>query len=216
MKAKTSLTQPSRYPKRMDYSEETINAILDEGLFCHVSFTIDGQPFLLPTGYSRIGKTLYLHGSVGSHFFMQMAKGIPVCVAVTLLDALVLARSVFNHSVNYRSVIGFGKTRLVENEEEKWLAAKSFTEHMVPGRWDDARQPTASEMKKTMFIAVELEEMSAKLRTHGVGDDPEDLDLDVWAGLLPLPIKAQPLQAAEDLKTEVPIPEYLQNYWRGK
>jgi uncharacterized protein len=214
MRTKQSRIEPSRYPKRMDNSEETIDAIFDEGLFCHIAYKMGDQPFLLPTGYARVGRTLYLHGSVGSHFFMNMAKGIPVCVAVTLLDSLVLARSVFNHSVNYRSVIGFGKTRLVEDEAEKWLAAERFTEHMVPGRWNDARQPTASEMKKTMFIAIDLEEVSAKKRDHGVGDDPEDMDLDVWAGLLPLPITAQAPQAAEDLKPGVALPGYLQAYRR--
>jgi uncharacterized protein len=143
---------------------------------------------------------------------MQMAKGIPVCIAVTHIDALVLARSVFNHSVNYRSVIAFGTTRLVEDDAEKWLAAERFTEHMIPGRWDDARQPKPNEMKKTMFIAVEIEDMTAKSRTHGVGDDEEDMNLDVWAGLIPLKLTPQYPLVDEALKEGVAMPDYVKEY----
>lgn len=215
MKTKTSRTEGSRYfPKRYDSDPATRNAILDEGLVCHVGFNIDNQPFIIPTGYCRVDNTLYLHGSVGSHFFMQMARGIPVCVTVTLLDGLVLARSVFNHSMNYRSVVAFGKTRLVDTDEERWLAAERFTEHVVPGRWADARQPSASDMKKTMFVAVEIEEASVKFRAHGVGDDPEDMGLEVWAGVLPL--RLQPLAPVSD-ETGVQglsLPDYLVDYRR--
>ena len=135
MKTKTSRTEGSRYyPKRYDADPATRDAILDEALVCHVAFNIDGQPFMIPTGYCRVDNTLYLHGSVGSHFFMQMAKGIPVCVSVTLLDGLVLARSVFNHSMNYRSVVAFGKTRLVATDDERWLAAADIAGHVQ--LWD--------------------------------------------------------------------------------
>ncbi len=213
MKEKSRAT-PSRYPKRFDSDPSVAHAILDEGLFCHVSYHVDNQPFILPTGYCRVDNTLYLHGSVGSHFFMQMAKGIPVCIAVTHIDALVLARSVFNHSVNYRSVIAFGTTRLVEDDAEKWLAAERFTEHMIPGRWDDARQPTAKEMQKTIFIAVEIEDMTAKLRTTGVADDQEDMDLDVWAGLIPLKLAPQYPQSDDVLKAGIEMPDYVKNYTR--
>lgn len=213
MKNKTRIT-PSRYPKRFDNDPSVIHAILDEGLFCHVSFMIDGQPFLLPTGYCRVDDTLYLHGSVGSHFFMQMAKGIPVCVAVTHIDALVLARSVFNHSMNYRSVVAFGTTRLVEEDSEKWLAAERFTEHIIPNRWNDARQPTEKDMKKTMFIAIEIEEASAKIRSHGVIDDEQDMDADVWAGLIPLKLIPQYPEADEALKAGIEMPDYVKNYKR--
>ena len=212
MKPKISRTQPSRYPKRFDNDPSVIEAIFDEALVCHVSFTLDNQPFILPTGFCRVEKTLYLHGSVGSHFFMQMAKNIPVCVAVTHVDALVLARSVFNHSVNYRSVVAFGKTRLVTDEKEAWLAAKTFTEHIIPGRWEDARQPTEKEMKKTMFIAVDIEEMSAKMRTHGVGDDKEDMDLPVWAGLIPLKLTPQYLEQDAVQNKEIEAPNYVKNF----
>ena len=213
MKEKTRIT-PSRYPKRFDNDLPVVHAILDEALLCHVSFTIDNQPFILPTGFCRVDDTLYLHGSVGSHFFREMAKGIPVCIAVTHIDALVLARSVFNHSVNYRSVVAFGTTRKVENKAEEWLAAERFTEHMIPGRWDDARQPSPSDMKKTMFIAVTIEEVSAKMRTHGVVDDAEDMNLDVWAGLIPLKLTPQYPQSDDVLKAGIEVPDYVKNYTR--
>ncbi len=217
MKAKTSRTQGSRYyPKRYDSNPESRDAILDEGLVCHVAFTLEGQPFIIPTGYCRLDNVLYLHGSVGSHFFMQMAKGIPVCVTVTLLDGLVMARSVFNHSMNYRSVVAFGKTRHVTDPDEAWLAAERFTEHVMPGRWDEARQPTPNEMKKTMFIAVEIEEASVKFRAHGVGDDEEDMGLDVWAGVLPLQLQPQPPQTDETGKPGLPLPDYIRQYTRTR
>lgn len=216
MKTKNSRTEGSRYyPKRYDFDPASRDRILDEGLVCHVSFVVDQQPFIIPTSYCRVGNTLYLHGSVGSHFFMQMAKGIPVCVAVTHVDGLVLARSVFHHSMNYRSVVAFGKTRLVESEEERWLAAEKFTEHVIPGRWAEARQPTKSELKKTMFIAVEMEEASVKFRAHGVVDDDEDLGMEVWAGVLPLQLTPQMPEADEAGVKGVPLPEYVEHYRRG-
>ena len=216
MKTKNARTEGSRYyPKRYDFNETTRDAILDEGLVCHVSFILDNQPFVLPTGYCRIENTLYLHGSVGSHFFMQMAKGIPVSIAVTLLDGLVLARSVFNHSMNYRSVVAFGKCRLVETEAERWLAAEKFTEHVIPGRWAEARHPSASDMKKTMFIAVDIEDASVKFRAHGVGDDPEDMDLDLWAGVLPLQMTVLEPETDENGKQGLEVPSYVRHYKRG-
>ncbi len=215
MKTKTSRIEGSRYhPKRYDFDPATRDAILDEGLVCHVAFNIDNQPFLLPTGYCRIDNTLYLHGSVGSHFFMQMARGIPVCISVILVDGLVLARSVFNHSMNYRSVVAFGKTRLVDTDAERWLAAERFTEHVMPGRWADARQPDASDLKKTMFIAVEMEEASVKFRAHGVGDDPEDMGLPVWAGVLPLQLTPLAPETDESGKPGLPVPDYVREYRR--
>jgi len=215
MKAKTSRTEGSRYyPKRYDMDPVSRDAILDEGLVCHVGFNLEGQPFIIPTGYCRVENTLYLHGSVGSHFFMQMAKGISVCITVTLLDALVLARSVFNHSMNYRSVVAFGKTRLVDTDTERWMAAERFTEHVMPGRWADARQPNASDMKKTMFIAVEIEEASVKFRAHGVGDDPEDMGLNVWAGVLPIKPLPQDPETDESGRPGIPVPDYVRDYRR--
>lgn len=213
MKTKNARTEGSRYyPKRYDFDPNTRNAILDEGLVCHVAFQLEGQPYIIPTAYCRVEDTLYLHGSVGSHFFMQMAKGIPVCVSVTHVDGLVLARSVFHHSMNFRSVVAFGKTRLVETDEERWLAAEKFTNHIMPGRWEDARQPDASEMKKTMFIAVPIEESSVKYRVHGVLDDPEDMDREVWAGVMPLKLSPQALEPDEN--NLVPVPDYLLHHRR--
>lgn len=217
MKAKKSRTEGSRYfPKRYDLDPNSRDAILDEGLVCHVGFNLESQPFIIPTGYCRVENTLYLHGSVGSHFFMQMAKGIPVCVSVTLIDGLVLARSVFNHSMNYRSVVAFGKSRLVESDAERWLAAEKFTEHVIPGRWAEARQPSASDMKKTMFIAVDIEEASVKFRAHGVSDEPEDLQLDVWAGVLPLRLLPLEPQTDEAGQQGIAVPDYVAGYRRGK
>jgi uncharacterized protein len=191
MKSKSMRTQGSRYyPKRYDQDPAARTAVLDEGLICHVAFNLGGQPCLLPTGYGRSGNTLYLHGSVGSHFFMEMAKGIPVCINVTLIDGLVLARSIFHHSMNYRSVVAFGTTRLVTDDAERWLAAERFSEQVLPGRWQEARQPNASEMKKTMFIAVDIEEASLKYRAHGVVDEEADLQWPVWAGVVPLRLQA--------------------------
>ncbi len=213
MKTKNTRTEGSRYyPKRYDFDLNTRNAILDEGLVCHVSFVIDNQPFIIPTGYCRVEDTIYLHGSVGSHFFMQMAKGIPVCLSVTHVDGLVLARSVFHHSMNYRSVVAFGKTRLVETEEERWLAAEKFTDHVIPGRWAEARHPNKSELKKTMFIAVEMEEASVKFRAHGVVDDEEDMAMGVWAGVLPLKLMPQTPETDEAGAKEITVPDYVKNY----
>ncbi len=215
MKTKNARTEGSRYyPKRYDFDPNTRNAILDEGLVCHVSFVLDNQPFIIPASYCRVGDTLYLHGSVGSHFFMQMAKGIPVSLAVTHVDGLVLARSVFHHSMNYRSVVAFGKTRLVESEAERWLAAEKFTEHVIPGRWAEARQPSPSDMKKTMFIAVEIEEASVKFRAHGVVDDEEDMGMEVWAGVLPLKLVPQTPEPDEAATQGIPVPGYVENYHR--
>jgi len=215
MKQKISRVQGSRYyPKRYDLDPSARDAILDEGLVCHISFVRDGQPVIIPTGYCRVGNTLYLHGSVGSHFFMQMAQGIPVCATVTLVDGLVLARSVFHHSMNYRSVVAFGKTRLVTEAAEKWLAAERFAEHVIPGRWTDARQPSPSEMKKTMFIAVEIEEASVKFRAHGVADDEGDMDLPVWAGVLPLALIPQKPVPDDAGASDLAIPVYVTAYKR--
>ncbi len=215
MKVKTSRTAGSRlYPKRYDFDPASRDAILDEGLVCHVGFNMEGQPFIIPTGYCRVNNTLYLHGSVGSHFFMHMARGIPVCVTVTLIDGLVLARSVFHHSMNYRSVVAFGKTRLVDSDDERWLAAERFTEHLMPGRWADARQPDASDMKKTRFIALEIEEASVKFRAHGVEDDPEDMGLEVWSGVLPLKITPFAPETDETGVPGLPVPDYLLHHAR--
>lgn len=211
---RTERTELTRLPKRGHHDTETIYPILDEGLVCHVSYNLNGQPFMIPTAYCRIDNTIYLHGSVGSHFFRELAKEIPVCIAVTHIDGLVMARSAFHHSVNYRSVILFGQTRLVTDETERWLALERITEHLVPGRWDDTRQPNASEMKKTMVLAIVIEEASAKVRTGNVGDDPEDANLPHWAGVLPINIHYGKPEQDPIQNPDIAVPGYVTDYKR--
>ncbi|TAE31064.1 MAG: pyridoxamine 5'-phosphate oxidase family protein [Cytophagales bacterium] len=210
----TDRTKITRLPKRGHHDTETIYPILDEGLVCHVSYNLNGQPFMIPTAYCRIDDIVYLHGSVGSHFFRELAKEIPVCIAVTHIDGLVMARSAFHHSVNYRSVILFGQTRLVTDETERWHALERITEHLVPGRWDDTRQPNASEMKKTMVLAIQIEEASAKVRTGNVGDEPEDMNLPYWAGVLPISLHYGKPEQDPVQDTAVTVPDYVTGYKR--
>ena len=173
----TERTQVKRLPKRGAYDRETVFKILDEGFVCHVGFVVDGQPYVIPTNYGRSGDTLYLHGSAASRMLRTLSEGIPVCVTVTLVDGLVLARSAFHHSVNYRSVVALGTARLVDDPREKREALRLFTEHIMKGRWDDIRQPSEQEMKATTVLALPLEEVSAKVRSGGPIDDEEDYAL---------------------------------------
>ncbi len=210
----TERTQLTRLAKRGSHDTAVINPILDEGLVCHVSYTLNGQPFIIPTAYCRIDETVYIHGSVGSHFFRELAKGVEVCVAVTLLDGLVLARSAFHHSVNYRAVVLFGRTQLVTDETERWTVLERITEHLVPGRWNDTRQPNASELKKTMVIAIPIAEASAKVRTGNVNDEPDDADLPHWAGVVPLSLQTGvPIQDPAQ-RTDLATPDYVETYSR--
>ena len=210
----TERTQVKRLPKRGKYDHETVYGILDAGFVCHVGFNADGQPYVIPTNYGRAGDTLYLHGSAASRMLRTLSGGVPVCVTVTHVDGLVLARSAFHHSVNYRSVVILGTARLVEDPTEKMAALRIFTEHVMKGRWDDVRQPTEQELKGTTVLALPLEEVSAKVRTGGPVDDEADYALPVWAGVLPLETVAQPPQADARLKTGTPLPAYLKNYSR--
>jgi len=210
----TERTQVKRLPKRGKYDHETVYSILDSGFVCHVGFNADGQPYVIPTNYGRSGDTLYLHGSAASRMLRTLSGGVPVCVTVTHVDGLVLARSAFHHSVNYRSVVILGTARLVEDPAEKMEALRIFTEHVMKGRWDDVRQPTEQELKGTTVLALPLEEVSAKVRTGGPVDDEADYALPVWAGVLPLETVAKaPLPDAR-LKSDTPIPAYLKNYSR--
>src|SRR5271156_5535249 len=184
----TERTQVKRLPKRGKYDRETVHKILDQGFVCHVGFSVDGQPFVIPTNYGRTGDVLYLHGSAASRMLRTLSGGVAVCVTVTHLDGLVLARSAFHHSVNYRSVVILGTARLVEDPAEKMEALRLFTEHVMKGRWDDVRQPTEQELKATIVLALPLEEVSAKVRTGGPIDDEADYALPVWAGVLPLEV----------------------------
>ena len=207
---KTDKTEITRLPKRGDYSEETVFSILDESLVCTVAFVHNDQPFQIPTGHCRIGNQFYVHGSVGSHYMRLLAKGdMPVCISATLLDGLVLARSAFHHSVNYRSVVLFSKPRLVTEKDELYKALEVFTEKICPGRWADVRKPTDNEWKATMVLAFTIDEASAKVRTGPPKDDEEDYNLDVWAGVIPLSMNKHTIIPDPALKSGVPIPAYL-------
>ncbi len=186
----TERTQVKRLPKRAVYDPAQVHAILDEAFICHVGFVSDGQPFVIPTGYARSGDQLYIHGSAASRMLRALGQGAQLCVTVTLVDGLVLARSAFHHSMNYRSVVVLGQARLVTDPEEKTAALALFTNHIVPARWDEVRQPTEQELKSTTVLALALDEVSAKVRTGGPIDDDEDYALPVWAGVVPLRIEA--------------------------
>jgi len=210
----TARTQVKRLPKRGRYDEETVFQILDKGFVCHVGFSVDGQPYVIPTNYGRSGHTLYLHGSAASRMVKTLSEGLPVCVTVTHVDGLVLARSAFHHSVNYRSVMILGTARLVEDPAEKMEALRIFTEHVMKGRWDDVRKPTEQELKATTVLALPLEEVSAKVRSGGPLDDEADYALPVWAGVLPLETVAKNPEPDALRKNDPPLPEYLKNYSR--
>jgi hypothetical protein len=192
----TTRTQVRRLPKRGTYDKERVHAILDEGYICHVGFVTDGQPFVIPTGYARFGDQLYIHGSAASRMLRSAGEGVDVCVTVTLVDGFVLARSVFHHSMNYRSVVVLGKARLVTDPEEKRAALRCFTNHIVAGRWEEARQPTDQELKATSVLVLPLEEVSAKVRSGPPVDDEEDYSMPIWAGVVP--IRSQLGEASPD------------------
>ncbi len=183
-----SRSRVRRLPQRARYDRETIDLILDEGFVCHVGLVDQGQAVVIPINYARSGDRLLLHGSPASRMLRTLASGAACCVTVTLVDGLVLARSAFHHSVNYRSVVVFGTAREVTGEAEKTEALRLFMEHVVPGRWDEVRRPSARELKATLVVAISIEEVSAKVRTGGPIDDEEDLALPVWAGVVPLKV----------------------------
>lgn len=210
-------TRVVREPHRGVYDRESIYKILDEGFLCHIGFVVDGQPFVIPTSYGRKDATLYIHGSAASRMLRQMKEGVPVCITVTLLDGLVLARSVFNHSMNYRSVVILGQAALVDDPEEKLAALRTLSEHILPGRWDDSRQPNAHELKATSVLRVPIEEFSAKVRTGPPIDDEEDYSFPTWAGVVPLEMVAgTPVNDARlDPDREV-VPAYAKHYTRNR
>jgi nitroimidazol reductase NimA-like FMN-containing flavoprotein (pyridoxamine 5'-phosphate oxidase superfamily) len=210
----TERTRVVREPHRGAYDRETIDKILDEGFVCHVGFSTAEQPFVIPTLYARVGDAIYFHGSAASRMLRGAAMGIPVCITVTLTDGLVLARSVFNHSMNYRSVVALGRATLVEEPAEKFEALRAFTEKVVPGRWKDARQPNEKELKATSILKLPLAEVSAKIRSGPVQDDEEDYALPVWAGIVPLHLHAGPPIRDERCDPAIPTPEYAANYPR--
>jgi len=211
----TARTRVVRESERGVYDPETAYRILDEGFLCHVGFVVDGQPFVIPTSYGRKDANLYIHGSAASRMLRQMKEGVAICVTVTLLDGLVLARSIFNHSMNYRSVVILGKATLVDDPEEKLAALRLLSEHIIPGRWDDIRQPNERELKATSVLRVPIEEFSAKVRTGPPIDDEEDYSFPTWAGVLPLHVKAGALINDPKLDPAREVPQYLKNYSRG-
>jgi nitroimidazol reductase NimA-like FMN-containing flavoprotein (pyridoxamine 5'-phosphate oxidase superfamily) len=208
----TKHTTVKRHPERGAYDRATIDSILDEALICHVGFVVDRRPFVIPTIHARDGDTLYVHGSPGSRMLRAAKDGVDICVTVTLLDGLVLARSVYNHSMNYRSVVVFGRGREVSDRDEKLQAMQRVVEHVVPGRWEDARRPNDGEIKGTTILTLPLDEASAKIRRGEPTDDDADLELAVWAGVIPLGIKpSHPLPAAG---VDGPPPAYAAAYQR--
>ncbi|MEA2168841.1 MAG: uncharacterized protein QOF76_2141 [Solirubrobacteraceae bacterium] len=191
MPSPTARTRVRRNPKRGVYDRAVIDEILDTAPICHLGFTgADGQPFVLPTLHARVGDELLLHGSAAGRAMRTLAAGAPLCVTVTHVDGLVLARSAFHHSMNYRSVVLLGTARLVESAEEKERALEAFTEKLLPGRWAEVRWPTAQELKGTKVLALPIDEASAKIRTGHPIDDDEDYALDAWAGVIPLGLVA--------------------------
>ncbi|MGH7782895.1 MAG: pyridoxamine 5'-phosphate oxidase family protein [Candidatus Binatia bacterium] len=210
----TEKTRVRRLPKRGNYERETINGILDEAFICHVGFVVDGQPYVIPTGFVRIGDDFYIHGSSASRMLRSLSEGVEVCVTVTLIDGLVLARSAFHHSMNYRSVVILGTAALVTDNGEKSRALEAFTEHVVPGRWANVRWPSEAELKATSVLKLPIEEASAKVRTGGPVDDEEDYAMDVWAGVLPVELRSAEPIADERLKDDIGVPDYVSNYSR--
>lgn len=186
-----SRTRVKREPQRGRYDRETIDAILDEALLSHIGFVHDGQPFVIPTLHARVGDTVYVHGSAASRMLRELDAGVPLCLTATLFDGLVLAKSVFNHSVNYRSVVLLGTATRVP-DDEKEAALHALTEQLAPGRWDEARRPTAQELKATWILRLPIDEASAKVREGGPKDEPEDEPLPVWAGVVPVHLAAEP------------------------
>jgi len=207
-------TRVVREPQRGVYDRETVYKILDEGLVCHVGFSLEGQPFVIPTLFARVGDAIYFHGSAASRMLRGVSEGANVCVTVTLTDGIVLARSVFNHSMNYRSVVALGKATLVEEPQEKLEALRAFTEKILPGRWDDARQPNEKELKATSILRLPLTEASAKVRVGPPEDDAPDYALPVWAGVIPLGVVAGAPIRDEKCDLGIPLPAYAANYKR--
>jgi uncharacterized protein len=210
----TERTTLKRLPKRGVFDRGAVYEILDEGFVCHVGFAVDSQPYVIPTSYCRAGETLYIHGSAASRMLQTLQEGVDVCVTVTLVDGLVLARSAFHHSINYRSVLILGRASIVEDPDEKMQALQAFVEHVVPGRWSDVRQPTAGELKATLVLSLLLDEVSAKVRSGPPLDDEEDYLLPVWAGEIPLRMVAGAPVADPRSHHGLEAPQYACQYRR--
>ncbi len=211
---KTDLNRVRRLPARGQYDRATIDAIVDEALICHVAFVVGDQPFVIPTIHGRMGDEIVLHGAPASRMIKHIAAGNPVAIAVTLVDGLVLARSVFHSSMNYRSAVLFGRGRLIDDDGDKLTALAAISEHLVRGRWADARQPTQKELDATLVVAVPIDSASAKVRTGPPGDDEEDYALPIWAGVLPFQLQPQPPIADARLSADIEVPGYVTRYAR--
>ena len=210
----TERSQVRRLPERARYDRETVHAILDEGLIAHIGFQAGGRPFVIPTTYVRIDDVLYLHGSPASRMLRTLETAVPMCATVTLLDGLVLARSAFHHSMNYRSVVVMGHAREVDEPAEKARVFDALVEHIVPGRSADARAANDFELRFTKLLALPLEEASVKLRAGPPNDDPEDLEHPAWAGVIPLRLRPDPPLADELCKGRIEAPAYASGYCR--
>jgi nitroimidazol reductase NimA-like FMN-containing flavoprotein (pyridoxamine 5'-phosphate oxidase superfamily) len=211
---KTEKNRIKRLPKRGEYDRETIYRILDEALICHVGFVEDRQPYVIPINFARLGNKIVLHGAKASRLLKHITAGHPVCVEATIVDGLVLARSVFHHSVNYRSAVLFGTGCAIQDEREKLAALEAIAEHLIPGRWQETRPPNQKEMNATSVVSIRIEEASAKVRMGPPVDDEEDYALPVWAGILPL--QAAPSNPIRDerLPEDIPLPGYIAGYSR--
>lgn len=212
---RTDRTTLKRLPGRGHYDRQLVHKILDEGFICHVGFVVDGAPVVIPTGYGRVDDKLYIHGSQASRMLRTLKAGVAACVTVTLVDGLVLARSAFHHSINYRSVVIFGNATLVEDPEEKSAALLAFSEHVIRGRWNEVREPTEQELNATTVLRIPLEEVSAKVRTGPPIDDEEDYELPVWAGVLPLRVVSDEPISDPRLPSQIAAPQYVLHYKRG-
>lgn len=206
---KTPRTTLRRLPARGRHDRQTIDAILDEALVAHLGFVDDGQPFVIPTLHARRADEVILHGSSASRALRSIAQGAPLCLTVTLIDGLVLARSAFHHSINYRSVVLLGQARLIEDDEEKNAALEALVEHITPGRWDSIRWPSRKELKATKVLAMPIDEASAKVRTGPPGDDDEDYAMDAWAGVVPLAMTAAAPEPDPLLREGIDLPEHV-------
>jgi len=208
----TDRSQLRRLPKRGSHELKTIHEILDAGFLAHVGFNVNGQPFVIPTLFGRAGETLYLHGSAASRMLRELSTGVPACVTVTLVDGLVLARSAFHHSMNYRSVVAFGTARKIEDPIQKTEALRVVSDHLIAGRWEDVRAPYEQELKATSVLEFAMEEASAKIRSGPPVDDEEDYALPMWAGVLPLTIRSGQPVPDPRLPAGTAIPEYVNSY----
>jgi len=210
----TERTQILRESQRAVYDRASIYEILDEGYVCHVGFTADSQTYVIPTMYARVGDFIYFHGSAASRMLRNLSNSLPVCITVTLTDGLVLARSVFNHSMNYRSVVALGTSTLVDDPAEKLNALHAFTEKILPGRWNDARRPNEKELRATSILKLPLTEVSAKVRSGAVEDDADDYALPVWAGIVPLRLVAEVPVRDDRCDESLPLPAYARDFRR--